>query len=712
MAGTAEQFAGNPAQDTMQPKIGAAVGDPHIRQPQGAQSSNPTTAAVLASPEIQPIGQDQIRKAYATLRKYKTGKAHLEQKIVSNEKWWKLRHWDEMGTAQTKDDPKPASGWLFNAVISKHADFMDNFPGVDILPREPDDVEEADRLSTIIPVVMEQNEYRQVYSDEVWYKLKQGTGVYGVFWDQTKLNGLGDITIKSMDLLSLYWEPGVTDIQKSQNFFSVELVDNDQIIAAYPQARNELGSSQNTLITKYAFDDAVDTSQKSAVIDWYYKKNVNGKDTVQYCKFVGDVVLYATENDDTRKTEPRLMPVVDELTGQPAMNPDGSPAMQMQQVPVGESVAERGLYDHGKYPFVFDPLWTEAGMPVGFGLIDAGKSEQASIDIFNNAFEKNIQYVAVPRYFFRNDGGINEQEFANPYKLIVHTDMNLGQDSYAPIQPPTFINSNYINLMQYKIDELKETLGNRDTSNGGVSAGVTSASGIAALQESSGKTSRDAIGTTYEAHKKVVTMVIELIRQFYDMPRQFRITGKQGEQEFVTYTNQNLQPQYQGEEFGVDMGYRLPVFDIDVRAEKQNAYSRVSQNDLALQFYNSGFFNPQYADQALACLDMMDFDGKQEMMQKVQANGGMYQQLLQMQQQVLQLTQMVDQLTGGQTNLSVQASQQINARLDQDAAQGHSVAAAQLPVQSAANTGISGENARTARARQQAAQATIPASGR
>jgi hypothetical protein len=68
----------------------------------------------------------------------------------------------------------------------------------------------------------------------------------------------------------------------------------------------------------------------------------------------------------------------------------------------------------------------------------------------------------------------------------------------------------------------------------------------------------------------------------------------------------------------------------------------MSQNELALQFYQAGFFNPQMADQALACLDMMDFDRKQFIMQKIAQNGGMYQQMLMMQQQMLQMAQMID----------------------------------------------------------------------
>ena len=72
----------------------------------------------------------------------------------------------------------------------------------------------------------------------------------------------------------------------------------------------------------------------------------------------------------------------------------------------------------------------------------------------------------------------------------------------------------------------------------------------------------------------------------------------------------------------------------------------MSQNELALQFFSAGFFNPQIADQALACIDMMDFDRKHFVMQKIAQNGGMYQQMLAMQQQMVMLAQMVDQSRG------------------------------------------------------------------
>jgi len=67
-----------------------------------------------------PITNDTVRAAYATLEKYKAGKASLEQRIIDNEQWWKMRHYDE------KNKDSIATGWLFNTIINKHADAMDN----------------------------------------------------------------------------------------------------------------------------------------------------------------------------------------------------------------------------------------------------------------------------------------------------------------------------------------------------------------------------------------------------------------------------------------------------------------------------------------------------------------------------------------------------------------------------------------------------------
>lgn len=546
------------------------------------------------------IGVEQIREANNTLQKYKQGKANLEQRIIDNEQWYKLRHWECM--RDKKQQVQPTSAWLFNSLANKHADAMDNFPSPNILPREEGDKGEAEMLSSIIPVILEQNDFEETYDNVQDYRLKSGTGVYGIFWDNEKMNGLGDISILKADLINLFWEPGITDIQRSRHLFHVELADNDLLEQEYPQLRGKLSSSSIDL-SKYVYDDTVDTSTKSAVVDWYYKKRQNGRNVLHYCKYVNDVVLFATENDP--------------------------------------EMAERGWYDHGQYPFVFDPLFSMEGTPCGFGYIDVGKDTQAYIDRANQAIMQNMLANAKPRHFIRSDGSVNEAEYADTTKDFIHVDGSLGQDSILPVQGKP-LNNVYIEVLHDKIDELKETTGNRDISTGGTTSGVTAASAIAAMQEAGSKLSRDHNKASYRAFRKVVLMVIELIRQFYDLPRCFRIIGENGTARFVEYSNANLRPQKQGIEMGVDMGYRLPLFDVEITAQKQSPYSKMSQNELALQFFGAGFFNPQMSDQALACLEMMDFDRKQGIMQRIAQNGMMYKAAMMMMQQ-----QMAPGVAGG-----------------------------------------------------------------
>ena len=460
------------------------------------------------------IGAEEVRRAAQILKKYKQGKAHLESRIIDNEQFWKMRHWQQMeknGQGGNPGDPQPASAWLVNCILSKHADAMDCYPEPTVLPREEGDRAEASKLTKILPVVLKQNQFKRTYSDAWWYKLKSGCAAYGVFWDAGKLGGLGDISIRRMDLLNLFWEPGVRDIQDSENFFSTELVSNAQLLRSYPQLEGKLGGGSFT-VSRFLYDDTVDTSDKSLVVDWYYHTMDGGRKVLQYCKFVGETVLYATENDWQTPVEQREIGV----------DENGEPILE--EVPVGLPMCRRGWYDHGKYPFVFDVLFPEEGTPCGYGYIDLCKSPQKQIDLMSQAILKNTLAAATPRFFIRADGAVNESEYADWTKPFVHTNGNLGSDSIAPIHTAG-LDSVYVAILQSKIAEMKETAGNRDVANGGTASGVTAATAIAALQEAGGKLSRNMIDDGYEAFSDVVTLCIELIRQFYGLPRQFRLLG-------------------------------------------------------------------------------------------------------------------------------------------------------------------------------------------
>lgn len=561
--------------------------------------------------EQQVIGSKEVLEATETLQEYKRGKANLEERLIENERWYKGRYW-EIIRRQNKAEkdpknrtPEPTSAWLFNAILNKHADAMDNFPEPVVLPREKSDIQSAKELQEVVPVIMEQNEYEQTYSDNWWKKLKGGTAVTGVFWNAEKENGLGDVDIKLVDILRIFWEPGIMDIQKSKNLFITDLVDEDLLDDMYPQYKGKM-TGGGLDVNHYIYDESIDTSKKVVVVDWYYKvKGEDGRTILHYCKYVNDIVLYASENDPIYRN--------------------------------------RGYYDHGDYPLVFDVMFPEEGMPTGFGFVDICKDPQLYIDKLGGYILETAMMGSKRRFFASTSTNINKEQFLDWNEPIVDVEGEIDDTRVKEISIDP-LSGHYINVLQMKIDELKETSANRDV-NSGSAGSVVAASAISALQEAGNKPSRDMISASYRAHKQIVKLVIELIRQFYDEQRSFRITKPndmanmmammakvqsamrgepipEDENEGTDYTFVDMDnSKIRNQPIGIDSEgntlYRKPVFDLKIKAQKKNPFSRMEQNERAKELYSLGFFNADRAQESMIALMMMDFEGINEVREQV-----------------------------------------------------------------------------------------------
>lgn len=552
---------------------------------------------------LKVIGVEEIIKARETLQKYKQQKQSLESRVVNNEEWWKIHNWEQIkkkdAVKADRENPNgietpSSSAWLFNSITNKIADFSDNYPEANIRARTGGDVPEAERLKNVIPMILKRNKFYKTYIADISEKSKSGTGITYVGWNPKK-DGIGDVEIQNINILSIFWQGGITNIQKSRNVFTVELVDTDLLKKQYPSEAENITSDGEVDLKQYLYEDYIDTTDKSLVIDWWYKKD--GK--LHYCKFVNNVVLFATENE-----------------------PDEYP---------------NGYYDDGNYPFVFDVMFPMQGTIAGFGFIDVGKQPQEYIDKMDAGILQNVLMNSTPRYFERQDSEINEEEFLDWTQPFVKTNTNLGQDDLREINVKG-LDSAVFTQRDSKINEIKETTANRDVSTGGTTSGVTAASAISALIETGSKVSRMAIKGTYDAFENIIYLIIERMRQFYDLPRYVRITGDDGTDDYGTYDNSNLKLQERQTLQG-DTAQYLPEFDIEVAAQKASPYSKAAQNELALQLYSAGFFNPQNTDQSLACLNIMDFDHKSDVINQIKKNGTLLDALQQAQMQLQQLQQ-------------------------------------------------------------------------
>ena len=556
-------------------------------------------AEAVQEETVLPMSEDRawLAKVRSIHQKYMAGLAPMYERIKSNEEWWRLHNDSEekKDTEIGRDGGYVAkSSWLANVVISKQADGMDAYPEGSFLPREQADEETAKALSKIVPCVLELVGFPKVWGKLQWRKPRHGAGVYKVTWEPSAYNGLGEISLCCVNPLNLAWQPACTSIQDSPFFFHQEYVDRETLCARYPKAKENLTAAEK--IPEFYHDEqSRDMTDVATVVEVYYKVARPGvipgtsRMVLHYAIYTGDVLLYTSEDD--------------------------------------ERYQDKGWYHHGLYPYHIDVLFPDEDSAFGHGYIDLGKSPQTQIDILNTAFLKNSVAGSLPRWLASNGAKINAEDLLDTSKPIIPVDGTVDERVLRQVDHKP-LDGNYLNLRDSLIQELRETTSNNEAATGSGTSGATAASAIAALQEASGKVSRAANANSYWVFADVLRMIVELIRQFYTAPRTFRITGADGGYEFVTFDNRVLQNQ-SVDAAGGGTTLRRPEFDVIVGAQKASPYSRMAQNELMLQFWGAGFFDPARAEQATLCLEGMDFPGKEELLGKIRDNAKTHAMMLQ-----------------------------------------------------------------------------------
>ncbi len=558
----------------------------------GDESMKRAGAAAMAGAATKRIGPEELARARLLHKRCVDGKARLDDRVIDGETWFRLRHdpYAE-GVSREQVEKRPfrtTSGWLFNTVANKHADAMDNYPRPNLLPREAGDEAEAELLSAVIPAQLQRLNFEKTYSDIQWDKLKYGVAVYGVFWDGAADNGLGEVSIRAIDILSLSWDPGVRELQESRNVFLSTTHDREAMMERYPALAHELGAASAYDVSakkEHDTDDDTRRDTKVEVVDWYYKRWQGGREVLHLCQYCGSVILYATEND---------------------------PAL-----------AEVGLYDHGKFPFVLDVLYPIKGSPAGFGMIDICRNPQMYVDLLDAAILENAQQGAKPRYFFPAGLQVNKKDYLNMDNQLVEYG-GVSGDGIIPIETKP-LDGIYMSVLEHKVSELKEISGNRDATTGGTVSGVTAASAIAAMVETGSKLTRDSSRGSYRAFREVVELDVELIRQFYTLPHKFRVVGAEGTADYASYDGTGLTVSLGADAETGEERFRRVAFDIEITAERSSPYARITQNELMLQLYGAGFFTPGNADASLAAIEGMAFDQKEPVRRRIRENGTLFE---------------------------------------------------------------------------------------
>lgn len=526
---------------------------------------------------------DEVKSLLSHLKIFKDAKLETDLKIIQNENWFKLNYWQYIkGSAST--ELAPSTSFLLNSIWNKHADAMDNMPEAVFIEREQDDKPEADTLTKIVPLILEKCDFEKTYSDAWWYKLKQGSCMYGIFWDSQKENGLGDVSIKKIDMLRVYYEPFIDNIQDSKYIFILSLVDTNKLMQKYPDTN--ISSNAQDFKTQGYFSnlDSISLDGKSCVIDCYERGiNNEGENVVHLTQIVGESIIYSTKNDPL--------------------------------------YLQKGLYAHGMYPFVVDTLIPVENSIFGMSMVDICKGVQASIDKLDYIIERNSYISGKPKWIYKKSCGINIDQLKDLSNDFVEASGNIGEDTLRQFQTQP-IPSQIINYRQEKINELKEISATREFNQGGTLRGVTAVGAITALQEAGSKLSRDTIKGSFSAFKSIVYMVVELIREFYQEDRNFNLP-LQNSNQYISYNNKKLglleikSPTNSNE---LEKQFRKAIFDIKIEPQRKNAVNTAKHNELILSLFKEGAFDNNKKDQTIIALKSMYLDSKDSLIKILEGN--------------------------------------------------------------------------------------------
>lgn len=477
------------------------------------------------------------------------------EKCKSNESFWQAQHWKGVGR-QEPGEPQPVTPVIFSTLENMLADIMDNYPSPTVLGEEKGDENIARKLGKYLEYVLKRRGYKRVYRDKCRELLKKGMCIQEVYWDSELYGGLGDVNIKNIDIDSFLWDDSVSDLQLGRACFKYYFYPKQWFEDRYPQAVPHFKNESYVREGKRNLYD-----EEYMLIEYWYKTYDKelGRECVHMARLAGHTLLEASEKE-----------------------------------------FPKGIYAHGKYPFIVERLYPIGGKITGLSVIDIFKNLQIYADKLDQIIVKNALMSGKVKLLVNRNAEVDENALCDWNTEVVRGDRI--DDSSVRWFQPSPLNPAVMAHYNNKLSAIKEESGQNMFSRGESGGGITAASAIMALQEAGSKRSRLIIDDLYDGFEELMRMIIDVICENYTESRMFRIDG----QDEVLSGSMLLKEQYGGGVRGID-------FDISIHVQKQTPYRTLYQNELALELLRSGILMP------IEALEMMEFEGREKAMEQVRA---------------------------------------------------------------------------------------------
>lgn len=256
------------------------------------------------------------------------------------------------------------------------------------------------------------------------------------------------------------------------------------------------------------------------------------------------------------------------------------------------SYTEEWPWDHGEYPFTkFDHI------PTGRFYADSVIIDLLPLQKeFNRTRSQIIEaknQMAKPQLVAAR-GSVDPNKITSEPGLVVFY-----TPGFTPPQPLKLMP-----IPEYVIEELNrcqadmsDISGQHEITKGQAPPGVTAATAISYLQEADDSKLANTVSSLEEGIERIGKHMLEIVQQFWDLPRTIRVVGGDGAYEAFTFSSQDISGNT----------------DLNIQSGSAMPRSRAAKQSFIMQLGQMGWIQP---DRALRYLDMAETGKLYEEMQR------------------------------------------------------------------------------------------------
>ena len=435
---------------------------------------------------------------------------NLPQKWQDVDKYW------EGDLEEPEDEADPASN---TNITNSHVEgvttlLCDQSISIQVDPREPGDRPFCDMVRTLADFIKERNKmYRKIDVHER-RRDKYGIGIFKVLWNFDKLDGKGMPEITTINPDRFFVDPAITDVQYLQEAQYCIEVRNRSIYSARQEFGDDLADA--IIPNLDPVQDVIVENEEDQYVHmyvWIRYRDKKGNRQLRLVEMSGDGVILRDTKKELEKHSKKK-----EKEGQ-------------------EDDEELMLFPNTTYPYFLTTDMARENTIWGKGSAELVLPISDQVDQLDDAILRNMDLTGNPMGVVTNNSGIDPSKVTNaPGQILVSNT----SDGFKWLSPPT--------VPQYVLNKRTELMGSdrtivtrfSDQMIGKQQSGVDTATESLALQNSGNAMIDHKKALLQETLSEVFEYAIELALLNWNTTMIFRITGKDGQDDFMEFNPERL----------------------------------------------------------------------------------------------------------------------------------------------------------------------------